>query len=197
MINYNGMKSEGFQSRPKQLPAGPYVAKVLDVQVTGTEPDQQLVLWLDVAEGEFKDFFMNKYSAQLESGKFKPTYKGSYRLRVPNENNPKALYPESDIRRFNDLIYRFEKSNENFHWDGNEARLKGLCVGINMQDDEFNGSTFTRIGKLEIADDVRKGIVKPMQPRRREGVPDPTTVPNPVDAQSGMEMVKTEKLPWD
>ena len=199
MIQYNGMKSEGIAKRPSQLPAGPYVAKVLDADVTGDAPDQQLLLWLDVAEGEYEDFFMKKYNAQVENsqGKYKPTFKGSFRLRIPNDSNPKAMYPESDVRRFNDLIYRFEKSNEGFHWDGNEKRLKGLLVGINMQPDEYNGSSFTRIGRLEIAGDVRKGIVKPMGPKKpREDSLDPTMIP-PVDSQSGMEVVKTEKLPWD
>lgn len=200
MIKYSGMKSEGILKRPTQLPAGPYVAKVLDVTLIGKEPDEQLALWLDVAEGPFKDFFMNKYNAQLDNAnnQYKPTYKGVYKLRVPNDANPNAMYPESDIRRMNDLIYRFEKSNDGFHWTGDEMKLKGLQVGINMQEDEYNGNTFTRIGRLEIADDVRKGIVKAMGPRKpREDSLDPTKTPTPVDGQSGMTVVKTEKLPWD
>ena len=197
MIRYNGMKSEEIQSKPRQLPVGPYVAKVLDVTITGEEPDQQLNIWLDVEEGPFKGFFMDRYSSALEKSQYKPTYKGNYRLRIPNENNKNAMYPESDVRRMNDLIYRFEKSNDGFHWDGDEQRLKGLLVGINMQEDEYNGNVFTRIGRLEIAGDVRKGIVQPMKPRKpREEAPNPTMIPNPVDTQSGMEMV-TEKLPWD
>ena len=59
MIRYDGMKAEEQKSNDfGHLPAGPYVAKVINVKIDGNAPDQSLVLALDVCEGEHKDFFI-------------------------------------------------------------------------------------------------------------------------------------------
>ena len=171
MIRYDGMKAEEMKGNGGgQLPVGPYVAICLGAKIEGKAPDQTLVLALDVKEGEYKNFFTNKLQEAKKNGsKYgEPKFKGTYRLRIPNPENTKALYPETDIARMNDMIYRFEKSNPTFHWDCDEQKLPGLTVGINMQEDTYNGNTFTRIGRLEIADDVRKGLIKAMSPRKRK-----------------------------
>jgi len=185
MIRYEGMKSEEMKGSENmgQLPAGTYVAKVIDARIEGTEPDQQLAVYLDVSEGEYEGFFTKKYNAAKEAGsKYgEVKYKGVIRLRIPNEKNTKALYPESDIRKMNDMGFRFEKSNPGFRWEGDERKLIGLTVGINMQEDEYNGNVFTRIGRFEVAQDVRAGTVKPMQPRKRkETAPVAPPVPDPL-----------------
>ena len=192
MKAFTGFKTEAISSKPKQLPAGPYVAKVLAVKIEGDEPDQKLVIRMDVIEGEYKNYFRERY--ERESKKFDAKYKGDYTIRIPNDNNKKALYPETDVRNFNDMAYRFAQSNpgyrvefdENGKWD--EQSLVGLIVGINMQDREWNGAAYTAIGRLETADDVRKGIVKPMPPRKPK---------DSVDAHSGMTVVQQEELPWN
>ena len=192
MIKYNGMKSEASSGNVGQLPAGPYVAKVLKIEVWGDAPDQQLVLKVDVDEGPFKDFFMNKFKAQSSKNmQYEVKFKGVYKLRIPNPDNKSALYPESDIRKMNDLIYRFEQSNPGFHWDGDEQKLKGLAVGINMVEDEFNGNAFTKIGRLEIVQDVRSGLVKPMKPRERKEEPAATD-----GVPSGFTPVELDQLPF-
>ena len=198
MIQFEGMRPQESGSSNKQLPAGPYVAKVLGARVIGQAPDQQLEVMLDIAEGQYTDFYMNKFTAQKQRGSnYEVRYKGILKLRIPNPDNKNALYPESDIRRFNDMIYRFEKSNDGFHWDGDESRLTDLTVGISVQDDEFNGNQFTKPVRFEIADDVRNGRVSKMPPKweQRNRQQDPTKAPT-ADRRSGMQIV-TEKLPWD
>jgi len=190
MKPFAGFKSEASSNKPRMLPAGPYVAVIRAVKVDGEEPDQSLILRLDVSEGEYKDYFANRYKRESESGKYEPKYKGDFRLRIPNPDNTKAMYPESDLRNFNDAMYRIESSNPGYKWDWNEKGLVGLTVGINMQEREFNGNLFTRIGRLENADDVRKGIVRPMASRAG------STAPN-TDAESGMTVVQQEELPWN
>ena len=195
MKSFSGFKSEASSTKPKMLPAGPYVAKVLAVKIDGKAPDQKLVIRMDVAEGEFKNYFRDRFDR--ESKKFDAKYKGDYILRIPNDENENAMYPETDKRNFNDMAYRFAQSNPGYHvefdnngnWD--EQSLVGLVVGINMQEREFNGNTYTSIGRLETADDVRKGIVKPMAPRKPKDNPVPS-----VDQKSGMAKVE-EELPWD
>ena len=208
MIRYAGMRAEENKSNNDfgQLPVGSYVAKVLKTEVHGREPDQSLWLYLDVSEGEYKDFFMKKFDAQTKAGsKFGDVkFKGTYRLRIPNPDNTKAMYPESDLARMNDMIFRFEKSNPGFHWDGEELKLKGLTVGICMQEDSYNGNTFTKIAKLATADDVRLGLVKDMKPKKHNGDADDTafitTPPAPaetIDPQSGFTAIETDELPFE
>lgn len=199
MIQYEGMKAEENQNVKKMLPAGAYVAKVSGVKIEGTAPDQQLAIVMDISEGPWAGFFLKQFTAAKNRGSQYPIkYKGVLRMRIPNPDNPNAQYPESDLRRFNDAIYRFEKSNSGFRWDGDENKLAGLTVGISVQEDSYNGRPFTKIARLETADEVRQGMVKPMEPKRHdeERPADPTPAPM-VDRRSGMQQVDTEELPWD
>ena len=198
MIKYDGMKAEESKGNLKNLPAGPYVAKVLKTEIKGEEPDQQLAVVMDIWEGQYAGWYMTKFKAdQDRGGNFEVKYKGVLRIRIPNPNNPNARYPESDLRRFNDMIWRFEQSNPGFHWDGDEMKLKGLLIGISIQEDSYNGNTFTRPSRFEIVDDVRQGKVQVMPPRQRreEPGPDPTMAPM-MDQRSNMQIV-TEELPWN
>lgn len=208
MINFAGMKAEESKSADfGQLPVGAYVGKCLKAEVTGSAPDQSLVLYLDVTEGEFANFFMNKFTAQKSSGsQYEVTYKGTYRLRIPNPDNKNAQYPETDLRRFNDMIAKFQNNNNGVVLYGpngfDEQKLKGLSIGFSTQEDKYNGNSFTRIGRLENIDEVRGGTVRVMQPRRRSGDANdtmPPAVPQPaapVDPQSGFYAVETDELPF-
>lgn len=194
MKAFEGFKSEA-SNKIENLPAGPYVAVIKNVKIDGAEPDQALILRVDVSEGPYDGYFLDRFQKETRkaNGKYEPRYRGDFRIRIPNDANTKALYPESDKRRFNDMIYRIEKSNDGYHWDWNEDGLKGLTVGINMQQDEYNGVPFTKIGRLEIADDVRKGLVKPMAASAR--VSGEKAEPSK-DKQTGMEKVDQPELPW-
>jgi hypothetical protein len=203
MKAFNGFKSEAITSKPKNLPAGAYVARILDVKIEGEEPDQTLIIRLDVCEGEYIEYFRNRYKTEKEkkekdNSRFEPRYKGDYRLRIPNPENKKAMYPESDTRRFNDAIYRIEQSNPGYHWDWDERGLVGKYIGINMQDAEYNGNQFTRIGRLEIVEDVRRGLVQAMRPRQPRGDADDSKyIQTPiVDKQAGFTAVETDELPF-
>lgn len=196
MIKFEGMKAEeNGKQVVRHLPAGPYVCQTLDARIEGEAPDQRLAVLFEVYEGEYKGWFMNRYKAQKEQGSnYEVKYKGILRLRIPNRENKAARYPDSDIRKFNDMIYRYEKSNSGFHWDGDETKLKGLLIGVNMQDDEYNGAHFTKPARFEIVEDIRKGLVKAIQPKG-DRQQDPTPAPM-MDQRSGMQKVETEQLPW-
>lgn len=201
MIQYEGMKAEENKSANfGHLPVGAYVAKILKTEIDGTAPNQALILGLDVADGEFENFYMNKFLAAKAAGsKYgEVKYKGTYRLRIPNVNNKEDAYPETTLKRFNDMIFRFQQSNPGFTWTGDETQLIGLLVGINMQEDAYNGNTFTRVGMLANVQDVREGKVKPMKPRKRQGTATPSmTMPaGEVDQPSGFTPVETVELPF-
>lgn len=199
MIKYNGMKAEESGNKNnRQLPVGAYVCQVIDSQIEGKAPDQRLAVIFEIYEGEYKGWYMAKYKAQKERGSnYEIKYKGVLRLRIPNPDNKNAQYPESDQRRFNDMIARFQNSNPNtefFNDDGfDEMKLKGKLIGISVAEDEYNGASFTKPVRFENVDDVRQGLVKPIESRKQ---PDPTPAPM-MDQRSQMEVVNTEQLPWD
>ena len=201
MKAFDGFKSEASNNKGYPLlPAGPYVAKIIAVHIDGDEPDQRLILRLDIAEGPYANYYMDRYKAESEKkgSKYPVKYKGDIWFRIPNPDNKKAMYPESDKKRFNDMVYRIEQSNPGYHWDWNEQGLVGLVVGINMQEDSYNGNAFTKIGRLEIVSEVRSGTVQAMAPRQRQGDADDSQfVQTPAaDQQAGFTAVETDELPF-
>lgn len=202
MIKYDGMEAkESNGGFVKHLPVGAYVGIVKNARIEGKAPDQQLAIMLDVSEGDFAGFYTTKYLAAKErQSQYKVNYKGIIRLRIPNPDNKNAQYPETDKRKFNDLIAKLENSNEGvnlYSEDGfDETKLPGLTIGFSTQEDVYNGSTFTKIARLENAEDVRLGKVTPMEPRRRDEA-NPTTPAPTMDQQSGMMQLNTVALPWD
>lgn len=206
MKAFNGFKSEAQTSKPELLPVGAYVAKIKAVKIEGNEPDQRLILRMDVCEGPYENYFFNRYRQDQQrfeerKSKYEAKYKGDYRIRIPNDENKKAMYPENDRKRFGDMIYRIEESNPGYHWDWDENGLKGLLVGINMREAEYNGRTFTEIGRLEIVSDVREGNVSPMPPRGHRGDADDSQFVAPpvtpiADQQAGFTAVETDELPF-
>ena len=201
MIKYSGMKAEESKGRNNQLPAGAYVCQVLDARIEGKEPDQRLAVLFEIAEGPYKGWYMRKYEAQKENNtdpSRKITYKGKILLRIPNPDNKMARYPESDMRKFNDMIAKFQNGNPTTDFYGDdgfdETKLKGKFIGVIVIDDEYNGFQFTKADEFANIDDVRNGTAK--SSRKKGDQQDPTNAPM-MDQRSGMQVVNTEKLPWD
>lgn len=195
MKAFDGFVSEPKNRKPAQLPAGLYIAQILAVKIQGVEPDQTLILRLDIAEGEWKGYYTRRFQRESENSRsqYPAKYKGDYRLRIPNLDNKRAMYPESDLANFKDAIYKIEQSNPGYHWDWNESGLVGLLIGVNVQQGTYNGFDFTRIGQLEIVDEVKTGKAKAMAPLapRSDASYDP-----PVDQQTGYVQVDTDQVPF-
>jgi len=199
MIRYLGMEAkENRKKSDNNLPVGAYVCQILEARIEGQEPDQRLAVIMEIYEGEYKDWFMKRFNYQKEHSQYKPRYKGVLRLRIPNPENKNAQYPESDMRKFNDLIAKLQNSNPNIEFYGtngfDEMLMKGKFIGISVAEDEYNGNKFTKPVRFENVDDVRNGSVTPIEPKDNQ--PDPTNAPM-IDQRSGMEVVNTEVLPWD
>ena len=195
MKQYEGFKSEASGKKYPMLPAGTYVAGIKNVKLDGQEPDQQLVLRLDIIEGEYAGYYTKRYENDSQNAgvqqQFQAKYKGDLRIQVPNPDNTNRSHPEWDIRTFNNAIWCIEQSNPGYKWDWDEKKLKGKTVGINVREGSYNGNPYTQIGRLEVADDVRNGIVETMKPKKPSG-----QVETGVDAQSGFTAVETDELPF-
>jgi len=192
MKQFEGFKSEAAGTRMPMLPAGTYVAAIKNVKIDGAEPDQQLVLRLEIIEGDWAGYYTKRFehdSANASGGNYQVKYKGDLRIQIPNQANAKRNHPEWDVKAFNHTIWCVEQSNSGYHWDWNEMGLKGKTVGINVREGMYNGNPYTQIGRLEVADDVRKGIVQTMKPKKGSGDANDTD-------PSGFTVVETEELPF-
>ena len=198
MAKINGFKSEAPSNSFPMLPVGAYVCGIKNVKIEGKAPDQQIILRLDIIEGEQTAYYTKRYNHDTNAGgKYEVRYKGDFKIQIPDASNAKRQHPEWDLKTLNNSIWCIEASNPGFKWDGDTdhiGELKGKLVGINVREGIYNGNTFTQIGKLETVDDVRQGLVKPMKPRS-DGSSLPQTAPAAADP-SGFTPVETEELPF-
>ena len=150
------------------LPAGGYVAKILNAKVeSGVSQKgnawEQLVISFDIVEGEYKDFFATQYRENTNEDK---KWKGNFRLTVPQEDNQ---YYDSQKRTFGNCLACIEESNSGYHWDWDEAKLKGKMVGVLFREREWewdgkSGIT-TECCTFSSVDDIRNGNFKMPKPK--------------------------------
>ena len=175
MKAYEGFKSEASGNSYPMLPVGAYVCEIKNVKIDGKEPDQRLILRLDIVEGEFTGYYPKRYEhdagRNAQNHMYQTKYKGDFQLQIPNEANTDRAHPEWDIRTFNNMVFCVEQSNEGYKWDWNEKSLKGKLVGINVRAGTYNGNPYTQIGKLETVKDVRDGVCKTMRPKEDSNPP--------------------------
>ena len=156
------------QSYP-MLPKGLYIAGITNVRIEGTAPDQQLVLRVDIIEGEYTGYYTKRYKNDSQgTGRFEVRYKGDYRLQIPDQANTRRVHYDWDMKAFNSAIWAIEDSNPGYHWDWNEQGRKGKTVGINVRQGSYNGNPYTMIGRLESVTKIKEGkcrVMPDMKPR--------------------------------
>lgn len=131
MKAFNGLEIKKSVGASEPLPAGGYVAKILNAKVEEYSWGEVLVISFDIAEGEYKDFFSKQYKENTREDK---KWKGNFRLTVPNEGNQ---YFESQKRTFGNAIWAIEESNPSFRWAWDENALKGKMVGVLFRNFEW------------------------------------------------------------
>lgn len=196
---YSNFKSQrsSFLTLP---PAGAYVARIENVKVidpTDKNPHTVIELILDIKEGEYTHRFMDVFDEQ--KNRFgDANYRGSFRITVPTDED--ADEDNWVKRKFESSMWCIEQSNTDkdgkltFEWDWDEKKLKKLTVGISIRNRiyDYNGSTrkTIEIGRLEVAQDVRDGKVKPMPDR------DQRNKDNGSAAEVGGYTAVDTEVPW-
>ena len=131
MKKFNGYKAEKSGGR-EPIPAGGYVAKILDAKEVDYDWGSVLLISFDVVEGPHKDFFKRDYNNQGQEDK---KWRGTYRLSVPKDDGS-----EKDgwtKRTFGTAMWAVEDSNHGFTWAWEEAALKGKVVGVLFRNREW------------------------------------------------------------
>ena len=147
----------------QQLPKGGYIVKILDAKVRTYTSDkgsfEKLEISVDIADGEFKDFYATDYRSQTQEDK---RWRGVLRQYLPTDDgSEKDEWTKSIFKAMTDAI---EDSNPGYHWDWNETGLKGKVVGALFRSEEweYQGKTgfATRCFKFIPADMIKSGKFK-------------------------------------
>ena len=187
---YEAKKSGGFVNLP---PVGAYVGEILNVKVEPSfdKTHEQIVLMLDITEGEYAGRYMAVFNDQKE--RFSDVkYKGVLRITVPEESDGDD---KAWIRKvFEGNLWAVENSNPGYAWDWDESKLKGKKVGFSVRTRLYTYNKedreTTEIGRLESIDEVKAGKVKPMRVRdnRTEHKDEDETGDNMTDVSSSVEV---------
>ena len=172
MRPFNNYDTTQTISTRAQLPVGAYRCQILKAEekVYSSPKGEwhKLEVSFDICEGEHKDFYANDYRSQ--SGEDKK-WKGILRMNIPSDDGSEA--DNWAKRSFKTNILAIEESNNGYHWDWNEAQLKGKTVGIVFRSEEweYNGKNGWRTApfKMVPAADVKSGNVKIPDPKPLNG----------------------------
>lgn len=116
--------TKAYGSGTEQLPKGGYVCKIMKASVESGQYGEQLVVALDIAEGDYKDFFANEYRAQDREDK---KWHGNYYLSIPTDDgSEKDGWTKRKFKTFTNAV---EDSNAGYTWNWDENTLKGKLFG--------------------------------------------------------------------
>ena len=154
-----------------KLPAGAYEVRIIRAE----ERDDILYLLFDIAEGEFRGYFMDKFNADKAAYPEDAKYKGIYRMWYESEENDDKRN-EQNRRRMKTALERIKESNNlnidfSREWDG--AKLKDCHVGMIFRDEEYDymgyqGFTAKPYSIITLSD-LKEGKFKLPEPKRLKG----------------------------
>lgn len=174
-FNWDAIQSTA-QGEFTPLPAGPYVAKVLDAI---DKPEKEYVeVIFDIAEGEHAGYYSDDW------GKAHP-YAHHFFMS----------YKDTALGMLKGTLDAFQKSNPGFDpfaaWDaGRLDMFRSRIVGVNLQEEEYRDSNDEIRTRLNVcarvdAQQVRDGKVKPRLKKsigggggQRKGAPEPAPLDN-------------------
>ena len=185
MKPFNGFEAKKIGGSRPVLPVGGYVCNILSAKVEEySETYHVLVLAIDVAEGDYKDFWKKDYDTNDNALK---KWRGTYRVDIPRDDGSE---PDTwTKRKFGNFIWAVQESNSGFTWDWDEKKLKGKKLGVlyGNKEWEINGRSgwTTEAGGCCSVEDCRAGAFKlpkdkPLKNRQTPAAPDPVQL-EPVD----------------
>lgn len=147
-----------------KLPAGAYEVTIKRAE----DSDNALCILFDISAGEYKNYFMDKFSSDKKSFPENAKYKGVLRLWYENGGE----YDEDSKRRRKTVLKLIKEENNlnvdfTKEWDG--AVMKGAKIGMIFRDHEYDcnghhGFTAQPYGVISL-DALRSGKYKIPEPK--------------------------------
>lgn len=134
--NWSEIKEAGGQI----LPAGAYICDIKQcLEVRNKNGNgTHLEIMFDVCRGDYRGWFERDWNLQNKEDKY---WRGIIRQNVPDESSPKYNMQCGFFKRFTNVL---EESNPGYHWDWNEAGLKGKLIGVVFGEVEKESQRGTR-----------------------------------------------------
>ena len=121
-------EAQAITGEYERLNAGGYICKIISAKEEKSKSGKRmLVLALDIAEGDKKDFFRNRFNENSNPDKKWPAG-AIYRQMLEGEKAAGFL---------KGLMTSLESSNEGFKWDWDEKKLANLKCGAIFGEEEY------------------------------------------------------------
>lgn len=167
----------------ERLEAGGYICKIVSAkEETSKSGKRMLVIALDIAEGDKKDFFRNRFTENANPDKKWPAG-GVYR---------QMLEGDKAVGYLKGLMTSLEASNTGFKWDWDEKKLKDLKCGAIFGEEEYeklDGSvgTTTKVKFIRTVKAIQDGNFK---------VPELKKLPQKGEAFDSFGTIADDDLPF-
>lgn len=167
----------------ERLEAGGYICRIVNAkEETSKSGKRMLVIAIDIAEGDKKDFFRNRFTKNANSDKKWPAG-GVYR---------QMLEGDKAVGYLKGLMTSLEASNTGFKWDWDEKKLKDLKCGAIFGEEEYeklDGSvgTTTKVKFIRTAKAIQDGNFK---------VPELKKLPQKGEAFDSFGTIADDDLPF-
>lgn len=121
-------EAQAITGEYERLNAGGYICKIISAKEEKSKSGKRmLVLALDIAEGDKKDFFRNRFNDNSNPDKKWPAG-AIYRQMLEGEKAAAFL---------KGLMTSLEASNDGFKWDWDEKKLANLKCGAIFGEEEY------------------------------------------------------------
>lgn len=162
--NWNEIEAKGMNDY-KSLPAGIYKCVIIDAQeYTNVETGKDsLKVTVDIADGEFKDYFKKKYEADDRSDK-----------KWHNDATKYFGLSETGLPFLKGFLTVIENSNNGFSWDWDEKKLKGKVVACVFSPEEYqkqDGSIGIKqkVSQFRSVDKIKEYDISQMKIKKLDG----------------------------
>jgi len=181
MKQFNGYADAAKNARltgSSKLPEGAYVAKIMNVKYVPGENgnSDRIDLQFDIAEGEYKGFFKKQYEENTQEDK---KWKGKTSIYVPKDDgSEKDEWTKNSFAKWTNAL---EDSNNNYKWDWDENKWKGLSIGLMfaLTGNVIEGKevTYTEVRYPMSVENAKKPDVKIPAIKKRNGYTGNAPVP--------------------
>ena len=131
------------------------VIKGAKIEPNKSGTGEHITIIFDIAEGEYKNFYLRQFEADTNEDKKWPT-DAKYYVNIPYDGCGDWMWTN-----YNTFFADLEDSNSGFVFDGDVKTLNNKLIGgkFHIEQTEANGNVYdhTRLKYTCVAEDVRQG----------------------------------------
>lgn len=138
--NWEEVEAKGMEDF-KPLPIGAYECVIKDARINVNEETgkETFKVSIDIATGDYKDYFKNRYEKNTNADK-----------KWDNNAVRYLAYQGDNVAYFKGFITSVENSNSGYKWDWDETKLKGKKICGVFQYEEYEKQDGTRGIKVRL-----------------------------------------------